>query len=653
MPIPSLFRRPALLCCCLFLAFSCSASHYLGGQITYQNLGGNVYDIRFTYYYDCEIGDPMNIVQDNPVFYRIFSGNGGAPWSSFVTDSVLAISDVPLPVNSISPCAGNPILPCVRKKTFIKSVVLPPNFKYLIVNQRCCFTAGIANIIDPTWHGATISTEVPDVPPLSNSSAVFQFDPPLRLCVNDPFRINHSAVDADGDSLHYRLVATDIGGTANDAKPIAAAPPYATVSYTPSYSVTDPLGPSGTLSLDPATGIMNGICHAQGRYMIAVACDEYRNGQRIATSIRTYAYIFIDCNLEVSAVIGKDSLLDLPGSEYAGDSVVIARCGSGYTVQFGNESVGALGYHWDFGDPSTAQDTSSQALPAYTYPGPGRYKVRLVALGASCNDTATGYVILSDDQATLAYSHSGTLCTGDTMLLQDNSVVTNGNIRDILWSYDGHTYSGAAINIPLLFPGTRPLQHTIITEDQCIFAEGSGVDVRTVVINAGADTVVTTGTQLQLNAIGGAVTYEWQALPPVVNPIMGTGTTQATVFCNQPGHPVWYVVTGTDAEGCIGTDTIDVSVSEKGYVYVPTAFSPNGDGINDVLNVRLSGYAFVELRVFNRLGQQVFSGNDLRRGWDGTFKGAPAPPQVYVWMVRARNEKNEQQVFSGDVTLLR
>jgi gliding motility-associated-like protein len=96
-----------------------------------------------------------------------------------------------------------------------------------------------------------------------------------------------------------------------------------------------------------------------------------------------------------------------------------------------------------------------------------------------------------------------------------------------------------------------------------------------------------------------------------------------------------YIVKVTTAYGCSATDTIGIKVfCENAQVYIPNAFSPDGDGINDILMVRGKGIQAVKsFRVFNRWGEVVFERNnfppyDPAFGWDGKIKGVVGEPAV-------------------------
>jgi large repetitive protein len=108
-------------------------------------------------------------------------------------------------------------------------------------------------------------------------------------------------------------------------------------------------------------------------------------------------------------------------------------------------------------------------------------------------------------------------------------------------------------------------------------------------------------------------------------------------------------------------DTITVSVKycppepepEFNNIFIPNIFSPNNDGLNDVLYVRGEGIAQLSFIVYHRWGEKVFETNDPHHGWDGTFKGKPAETGVYVYLVEARLENGMTVKRSGNVTLVR
>jgi gliding motility-associated-like protein len=115
----------------------------------------------------------------------------------------------------------------------------------------------------------------------------------------------------------------------------------------------------------------------------------------------------------------------------------------------------------------------------------------------------------------------------------------------------------------------------------------------------------------------------------------------------------------TDEKGCRAEDQVLVSVEKPRKVHVPTGFTPNSDFANDRLVVHGQSTArVVEFKVFDRWGEMVFQQkdyafNDETQGWDGTFRGQPCDPGVYVWVLEVEYSDGVREVFKGNTTLIR
>ena len=115
-----------------------------------------------------------------------------------------------------------------------------------------------------------------------------------------------------------------------------------------------------------------------------------------------------------------------------------------------------------------------------------------------------------------------------------------------------------------------------------------------------------------------------------------------------------YRVEVIDSNYCIAYDTVVVAVNKNSPMFVPNAFTPNGDGVNDRFQVaNIAFNKLVEMRVFNRWGQQVCNTTDNRQGWDGTLNGTPQEAGVYQYLIRVALADGNIRVFKGDVTLIR
>jgi gliding motility-associated-like protein len=134
--------------------------------------------------------------------------------------------------------------------------------------------------------------------------------------------------------------------------------------------------------------------------------------------------------------------------------------------------------------------------------------------------------------------------------------------------------------------------------------------------------------------------------------LWSTGESQNKIVIDAPGE-YWLRVTGTN--GCTATDTIVVFPKECMYgVYIPTAFTPNGDGKNDYFGAIVYGrVASFKLQVYNRFGEIVFQTTDPGKKWDGLYKSAPFPTTVFLWQCSYQLENQKPTFKKGVVTLLR
>ncbi|RYD57992.1 MAG: gliding motility-associated C-terminal domain-containing protein [Sphingobacteriales bacterium] len=160
------------------------------------------------------------------------------------------------------------------------------------------------------------------------------------------------------------------------------------------------------------------------------------------------------------------------------------------------------------------------------------------------------------------------------------------------------------------------------------------------------DTVIRYGASIPLLATG-ARQYNWLPSGSLSTP--NTSSPMAT-----PTERTQYVVMGVGANGCRSYDTVTVDVNKRENVYIPTAFSPNGDGKNDVFRVaNMTFQGLMEFRIFNRWGQEIFSTTDMKGGWDGTWNGEPQPVGNYRYVIKLAQGDGKAENYTGDVTLVR
>ena len=160
------------------------------------------------------------------------------------------------------------------------------------------------------------------------------------------------------------------------------------------------------------------------------------------------------------------------------------------------------------------------------------------------------------------------------------------------------------------------------------------------------EALVKYGSTMQLLGSGGYF-YSWSppsvlSHPNIVDPI-------ATIT-----SPITIILTGIDEKGCRNTDSLHVDVDYRDPVFIPSAFSPNGDGKNDLFKIgSLTFQKLLEFRVFNRWGEEIFSTTDPSMGWDGSYKGVPQEIGSYHYLIRVAYPDSKVESYKGDVTLVK
>ncbi len=169
------------------------------------------------------------------------------------------------------------------------------------------------------------------------------------------------------------------------------------------------------------------------------------------------------------------------------------------------------------------------------------------------------------------------------------------------------------------------------------------------------DTLVDLGEWVQITGLlsGPVDTLWWEPLPPVA-------CDQCTSFAYLPENNAVYTLTVADSNGCIASDAMAVYVRRSGKVYVPNAFSPNGDGVNDVFYLQAGpGVEEVELlQVYDRWGEMLFEAryfppNNPHYGWNGRLGGHSMNPGLYVWQASVRLLDGRVVWLKGEVMLVR
>ncbi len=458
---------------CFFFLFFISilkgyATHIVGGEIYYDNLGSNNYRITLKLYRDCLSGLAP---YDNPATIFIFNSSG-----AFV-DSV----EIPFPGSAIlpstinNPCFTPPTNVCVEEAIYQAVINLPPIAGgYNLDYQRCCRNNSILNLTNPGDVGSTYMAHIPD-PALAtnNSSPHYVNFPPIFICSGVPLHFDHSAVDSDGDSLYYELCDPFTGLDAScpilgavagfSCSSIGLPAPYALVPWLSPYNASYPLSSSPALSINPHTGLMAGTPNMIGQWVVGVCVSEYRNGVLLDVNKRDFQFNVVECpNLPVASIPAQSLFCN------------------GYNVSFTQNSVNAFSYNWNFGDPATTSDTSSSPAPSWTYTDSGSYSVTLIInQGSLCIDTQTTvfsiYPLLSS-----SFEPPPGECVYENSFNLNGGGVHSAN-ASYHWSFGASASPSSSgllnpSNVVFTSAGTYPVTFTI-TENGCTRSHTDSVHV--------------------------------------------------------------------------------------------------------------------------------------------------------------------------------
>lgn len=323
----------------------------------------------------------------------------------------------------------------------------------------------------------------------------------------------------------------------------------------------------------------------------------------------------------------------------------------GAVMNFTDASTVAVGtvtnWQWDFGD---AGATATGQTPTHTYPGSGTYSVTLITTSSNgCTDTLQQPVTVYN--VPVADFSFGPSCIFQPTQFTDMSTVAGSTITGWNWNFGNGGTSVQQNPVDSFSVVSGNMVTLVVTSAQgCVDSITKAVSVlpQPVADFSADDYNAIVGQQINFTDLTTPSSNSWS---------WNFGDNSSNALTQNPSHsynfggiyPVTLYV--TDANGCKDTVTKEIIIALPPEV--PTGFSPNGDGHNDVFYVLGGPFSKCHFRIYNNWGELIFESFDQQTGWDGTYKGAPQPMGVYVWVVDAETENGDAYHKSGDVTLLR
>jgi gliding motility-associated-like protein len=264
------------------------------------------------------------------------------------------------------------------------------------------------------------------------------------------------------------------------------------------------------------------------------------------------------------------------------------------------------------------------------------------------------------DSVTVDFISSALVLTANDSICQgDITTVVATNLNPSIsftydWSPSNVIVSPSAGNTVDVQPmSTQFIYVTASASNGCVLEDSilivvSSIPDGSVIATASEYTIPEGGTTI-LSGQPSGYSYSWVPAMGLANPTMQQTSAEVT-------STTMYTLNVTDGI-CTRSDTVLIKVYEficdEPFIFVPNAFTPNGDNENDVLFVRgplIEGMIF---RVFDRWGEMVFETEDRLIGWDGTFRGKPLDPDVYDYYLKAICIDGQESIIKGNITLMR
>ena len=623
-----------------------TATHIVGGEMYYEYLGSNDYKITLVVYRDCFNGIPWF---DNPAFVSVFDSS----YNRIKDISILPPGSDTIPLENYDSCTWVDTV-CYEVAKYQFTANLPPiPGGYILAYDRCCWNASVLNIVLPLERGLTVLTTIPDSAlAYGNSSPVFSNRTPPFFCVGKLFEFDHSAVDPDGDSLAYEIFTPYNSSRMWDSHKAPLVGPYSPLVYATGYSLSNVLGSTVPLTIDPVSGYLSARLDNQvGQFVFGVRVKEYRNGELIGSTDRNYQINSQPCQRYTVASFTKP----------------IIKCGDSI-VTFDNNSDSAKAYLWHFGDKNSNDSISISSVPTHKFSGMGKYTVSLVAYshqGNSCNDTTYGSVSLYPDiEGEFIYEDEP--CNNFVQFTDVTNLPVGQEVVQWDWTFGDGTGANAQNPYHQYNLGSEPRSFIVTlkikningcTDSVMMLYTGSNREYKINGVSATKYIVYPRDdSTLLIDDADSAVLYTW-------SPTEGLSTPNKSSTFASPSERTLYTVKVEDNRGCVDYKTIDIDVHEyscgENVVYVPNAFSPNGDGENDYMRIRGEEITFLRLSIFNRWGQLVFESENINMtknetlGWDGSYQGVKQEPGVYVYQLEVQCSDNRVFTKKGNITLIR
>lgn len=305
-------------------------------------------------------------------------------------------------------------------------------------------------------------------------------------------------------------------------------------------------------------------------------------------------------------------------------------------------------WKWDFADGSAISSTKH---PEHNYTSAGVYPVKLTAtsVDGGCSSIFIKNVRTYNKPTVNFNMDPSPVCQGKPVEFTDNSNPNGSPIKSWQWDLGPEgPASGHTVNRLMNSAGDFNIKLTVTNQSSCMASLEKPLKVHIQPkIDAGPSFVVPQGTIVNFQAKANdstSVSFSWT---PKIPQLMNDDQLGAKLMVLNDG--IFWLTATTNNFGCSATDSLSVKMLKQ--IQIPNAFSPNGDGINDLwLIPGLVDYPGHSVEIFNRQGVMVFSSHNYNTPWDGTYNGTPLPVGTYYYIIDPKNGFN---IITGSITIIR
>jgi gliding motility-associated-like protein len=294
-------------------------------------------------------------------------------------------------------------------------------------------------------------------------------------------------------------------------------------------------------------------------------------------------------------------------------------------------------FDWALGDGGI-----SSAIDVYhSYAALGTYNVRIIAISdKGCRDTTTKQVNVVNYLLTVNFNANNT-CFGDTTFFQNLSSVTNDSIINYSWNFGDGSPAIIWDNPEHIYSDTGIYQITL----------------KALLLSGNKDSIVKSITVYPnpvatINSSPGAIVYIGQTVTLSVSGtfdsmLWSTKEITSSIIVTTSGI---YSVRVYDSIGCTDSAYTEIVVLPKTAIQVTTAFTPNGDGINDYWKIiNIGAYGNCDVKIYNRYGDMMFESSNYKNDWDGKRNGKTLPEGTYYYLINTPKDGS----FTGSVNILK